>query len=160
MNRRLFVRLCLLLFLTALASGLGHAQPTTAPATKPNEKLLKGVTTPAGFDLTVFAQPPDVNYPTCLTATPRGELFVGIDDQGSLGKDQDRGRVVRCVDTDNDGIADEIKTFVKLDHPRGLIWDDADQALYVLHPPFLTRHVDTDNDGVADRSDTLVTGLT
>ncbi|MEA2711544.1 MAG: hypothetical protein QOF78_4145 [Phycisphaerales bacterium] len=123
------------------------------------DKIPKDVTAPAGFEMTLFAAPPEVNYPTCLTATPRGELFVGIDDQGSLGKDANRGRIVRCVDTDNDGAADEIKTFTKLDHPRGLVWDDATHALYVLHPPTLSRFYDDNSDGVADRSETLVTAI-
>jgi putative heme-binding domain-containing protein len=152
MNRNLCA-----LFVLAAVTGLGHAQsPTTR---RSPDEVLKGVKAPAGFAMTLFAQPPEVNYPTCLTASPRGELFVGIDDQGSLGKDKDRGRIVRCVDTNGDGVADEVKQFAKVDHPRGLVWDDAARTLYVLHPPNLTRYVDDDNDGVADRSETLVTGI-
>jgi putative heme-binding domain-containing protein len=148
------------LLLILLTTAQAQAQSTTAPATRRSAaEVLKGVKAPAGFEMTLFAQPPEVNYPACLTATPRGELFVGIDDQGSLGKDKDRGRIVRCIDADGDAVADEVKQFVKLDHPRGMVWDDAPRALYVLHPPLLTRHVDEDNDGVADRSDTLVTGI-
>src|SRR5215207_8175517 len=92
------------------------ASPATSRATsKPGaaaaaaaEKILKDVKPPAGFDMTLFAAPPDVNYPTCLAPTPRGEVFIGIDDQGSLGRDADRGRIVRCVDADDDGVADQI----------------------------------------------------
>ena len=148
-------------FFASLAVALvAHAQSTTQPATRrSSEQVLKGVKAPAGFEMTLFAQPPEVNYPACLTTTPRGEVFVGIDDQGSLGKDKGRGKIVRCVDTDGDGVADEFKQFVKLDHPRGMVWDDARRCLYVMHPPDLTRHFDDDNDGVADRSETLVTGL-
>ncbi|HZN64641.1 MAG TPA: hypothetical protein VFB66_05025, partial [Tepidisphaeraceae bacterium] len=61
---------------------------------------------PAGFDLTVFAAPPDINYPTAVAASPNGELFVAVDEMGSLGKEKGRGKVVRCVDTDSDGVAD------------------------------------------------------
>lgn len=144
-----------LLVIGALAC-FAHSGQADSPTTRSTAEVLKGVTTPAGFDLTLLAQPPDVNYPTCLTVSPRGEVFVGIDDQGSLGKDEGRGRIVRCVDKDGDGAADEIKTFAKVDHPRGLVWDDAARTLYVLHPPNLTRYVDDDNDGVAGRSETLV----
>src|SRR5687768_14789178 len=99
-----------------LAASFAHAQSTTQPATRRSaEQVLKGVKAPAGFDMTLFAQPPEVNYPACLTTTPRGELFVGIDDQGSLGKDKGRGKIVRCVDTNGDGVADEFKQFAKLD---------------------------------------------
>ena len=131
-----------------------------APASRPSAAtVLKGVAAPAGYEMTLFAAPPEVNYPTCLAATPRGDLFVGIDDQGSLGKDANRGRIVRCVDSDDDGVMDEMTTFAKVDHPRGLVWDDAARALYVLHPPMLTRYDDDDADGVADRSTTLASGL-
>src|SRR5687768_10032624 len=82
--------------------------PTTRRAAA---EVLKDVKAPAGFEMTLFAQPPEVIYPACLTVTPRGEVFVGIDEQGSLGKDKDRGRIVRCVDRDGDGVADEVKQF-------------------------------------------------
>jgi putative heme-binding domain-containing protein len=144
--------------MVAVLAPVSAARPPAAPSTS-QTKLPPGVTVPAGFDVTVFARPPEVNYPTCLAVTPRGQLFVGIDEQGSLGQEKNRGRVVRCVDRDGDGVADQITTFVKLEHPRGLLWDDAIGALYVLHPGNLTRHFDTDADGVADRADTLVTGL-
>ena len=55
--------------------------------------------------------------------------------------------------------ADQITTFAKIDHPRGLVWDDATRTLYVLHPPTLARYYDDNGDGVADRSETLVTGI-
>jgi putative membrane-bound dehydrogenase-like protein len=118
---------------------------------------IADVTAPPGFAVTLFAQPPLVNYPVCLTAAATGEVFVGIDEQGSLGKQKGRGRIVRCRDIDGDGVADEVKTFAKVDHPRGLIYDDG--SLWVLHPPTLTVFHDDNRDGKADRSDVLVTGL-
>ncbi|HEV2294676.1 MAG TPA: HEAT repeat domain-containing protein [Tepidisphaeraceae bacterium] len=151
------------LFALALVAGLALAAESTTserPTTRRSaDEVLDGVKAPAGFEMTLFAQPPEVNYPTCLTVTPRGEVFVGIDEQGSLGKDEGRGRIVRCLDIDGDGVADEFKQFAKLDHPRGLVWDDPTRSLYVLHPPNLTRHFDDDNDGVVDRSVTLITGI-
>src|SRR5918993_319354 len=103
---------------------IGAVAATPQSKRKPN-KLLDDLEAPPGFAMTLFAAPPAVNYPACLTATPRGEVFVGIDDQGSLGRDANRGRIVRCVDADDDGIAEEIKTIAKVDHPRGVVWDDA-----------------------------------
>jgi hypothetical protein len=87
-------------------------------------------------------------------------LFVGIDEMGSLGRKPGRGKVLRCVDRDGDGVADELKTFATMDHPRGLIWDGSTRTLYVQHPPFLTAYTDDDGDGVADRSEVLVKGTT
>lgn len=109
------------------------------------------------FDVTIFGQPPEVNYPVCLAAAATGEVFVGVDEQGSLGKQPGRGKVLRCVDADGDGVADQTNVFVKIDHPRGLIYDAG--SLWVLHPPFLSVHHDDDLDGVADRSETLITGI-
>jgi putative membrane-bound dehydrogenase-like protein len=115
------------------------------------------VKAPAGFDVKVFAAPPEVNYPVCLTTSATGEVFVGIDEQGSLGKDKGRGRVVRCVDVDGDGKADDIKTFATMDHPRGLIYDN--HQLWVLHPPTLSLFIDHDKDGVSDEQKTLISGI-
>jgi putative membrane-bound dehydrogenase-like protein len=118
---------------------------------------LADVVVAEGFDVQVFAEPPQVNYPVCLTTGANGEVFVGIDEQGSLGKEAGRGRIVRCVDRDGDGKADEIKTFAKVDHPRGMVYDAGN--LWVLHPPFLTLYQDTDLDGVADQSKELIRGI-
>ncbi len=63
-----------------------------------NDGLLGEIRAPAGFRVTLFARPPDIRYPTCLAAAPTGEVFVGIDENGSLDARQGRGRVVRCID--------------------------------------------------------------
>jgi putative heme-binding domain-containing protein len=114
-------------------------------------------TQPKTFDVSLFGVPPAVNYPVCLSCAPTGEVFVGVDEQGSLGKEPGGGKVLRCIDTDGDGRADKINTFAKMDHPRGLIYDDG--SLWVLHPPLLSVWHDDDRDGTADRHETLVTGL-
>jgi len=119
--------------------------------------LLKTVKAPPGFDVTLFADPPDISYTVCLAAAPNGELFVGVDENGSLGTKTNRGRIVRCIDTDGDGRADKFNVFASVESPRGLYWDDG--TLYVLHPPFLDAFHDDDGDGVADRSERLVEGL-
>ena len=64
---------------------------------------------------------------------------------------------MRCLDTNGDGKADQVNTFAKMDHPRGLIYDN--RQLWVLHPPYLTLYEDTNNDGVADKEDQLISGI-
>jgi putative membrane-bound dehydrogenase-like protein len=121
------------------------------------KSVLAGVKVPEGFEMTLFAAPPDVSYPTCLAAAPDGTVFVGVDLNGSLDAKAGRGKVVRCIDTDGDGKADKFNVFCNVDSPRGLWFDN--NTLYVLHPPTLTAYYDDNGDGVADRSEDLVTGL-
>ncbi len=83
--------------------------------------LLSGIKAPPGFEVTLFAAPPDVNYPTCLATSPEGTVYVGIDENGSLDRKEGRGKIVRCHDTDGDGKADEFKTFATIDSPRGIV---------------------------------------
>ncbi len=92
-----------------------------------------------------------------LAAGPRGELFVAVDEQGSIGRTPGGGKVLRCVDKDGDGKVDEVTVFAKMEHPRGLVYQDG--KLWVLHPPFLSVYHDTGK-GVAGKSEVLVTGLT
>src|SRR5438477_3783397 len=77
--------------------------------------VLKGVKAPPGFEVTLFAAPPKVAYPTCLSCAATGEVFVGVDENGSLDAKAGRGRVLRCVDTDGDGRADEVTVFATMD---------------------------------------------
>ncbi len=112
---------------------------------------------PEGMKATIFAQPPDVSYPTAIAAAPTGELFVAVDTEGSLGKAPGKGKVVRCIDTKGEGRADKFTTFAVMDHPRGLIYDH--NTLWVLHPPTLTVYFDDNGDGVSDRSKDLVTNI-
>ena len=118
---------------------------------------IDDVKTPDGFDVSLFAAPPQVNYPVCVTTSVEGEVFIGVDEQGSLGKEKNRGRVVRCLDIDGDGKADKFNDFAKMDHPRGLVYDNG--SLWVLHPPFLTVFRDTNGDGTSDESEVLIEGI-
>jgi putative heme-binding domain-containing protein len=65
---------------------------------------------------------------------------------------------LRCVDEDDDGKADSVTVYAKVDHPRGVVYRDG--AVWVMHPPTLSVFHDDDGDGVSDRQQVLVTGLT
>ena len=121
------------------------------------QEILGGIKAPAGFEVKVFAAPPIVNYPACVTATLAGELFVCVDRNSSLQADPGMGSILRLVDRNNDGQADEYTVFATMDSPRGAVFDG--ETLYVSHPPFSPRYRDTDGDGIADESRTLVRGL-
>ena len=142
-------------------AGTSKLPPLPKGLTRPaatRESSLEDVTAPGDFDVTLFARPPEVNYPVCLAAAADGTVFVGVDKQGSLGKKPGEGYVLRLRDTDGDGTADRINRFATMDHPRGLFFDN--HKLWVLHPPLLSVFHDDDHDGTADRHEVLISGIT
>ena len=141
-----------------LAGATSHsAAQNKAPLTA--AEILKKVSFPPEFEATVFASPPDISYPIFLSAAPDGSLFVGCDENGSLDRKADRGRVILCRDTDGDGRADRFTTFAKMDSPRGVAWDASTRTLYVMHPPKLTAYHDDNGGGVSTREEDLISGL-
>jgi putative heme-binding domain-containing protein len=138
--------------------GKDLVDPATLVASK-NAGLLREIKPTPGFEVTMFAAPPNVSYPVCLAAAPNGDVFVGCDPNGSLDQKRGRGHIIRCRDTDDDGVADQFKTFAQVDSPRGMVWDAATNTMYVQHPPMVQAYHDDDGDGVSDRVETLVEGL-
>ena len=118
---------------------------------------MAGDKVPPGFEKTYFAGPPDISYPTCISAAPTGEVFVGVDQNGSIDQQTNRGWVVRCLDTNGDGVADQFNIFARMDSPRGIVFDN--NTLYVMHPPVLEAFYDDTGCGTANRSEVLVRGL-
>ncbi len=148
------------LLLGLVAVPLAAQLPSRGPVPRDTARvasLLAQVTVPDGFEKTLFAGPPVAMYPTCLTATLTGELYVCVDPNLSLSGIRGNGRVVRLTDDNRDGVADQYTVFAEMDSPRGLIHDG--RTLYVMHPPDLTAWRDTDGDGIADVSEVLVRGI-
>lgn len=119
--------------------------------------------------MTNFAGPDIVPSPAALAVSPNGNVFVGVDMMGSLGKESGKGAIVRLVDSNNDGELDAHTEFVKVDNPRGII--AVRDQVFVLHTQFseetgiadgmnLVVYEDKDNDGVADGpSKLLIEGI-
>jgi len=116
-------------------------------------------TTPAELNITRFAGPSVTPSPACLAVAPTGEVFVGVDMIGSLGKDPGKGRILKLVDKDNDGKMDTHTDFATVDNPRGII--AMGNQVFVLHTTFSTEtgkatgmalvvFEDKDGDGKAD----------
>jgi putative heme-binding domain-containing protein len=114
---------------------------------------------PAELKITHFAGPDVTPSPSCLAVAPNGEVFVGVDMIGSLGKDPGKGSIIKLVDSNNDGKIDKHSVFAMADNPRGII-AKGDQV-FVLHTTFspetkiatgmdLVVFEDKDHDGVAD----------
>ena len=140
-----------------LATTLAAATALATPPFPKEDELLKDVKVADGFEATLFSAPPQSNYPVFIAAAPDGTLFVSSDGNGSLGRDKERGRILRLRDTDGDGRADEVKEFAKIDSPRGLVVDG--NTVYCVHPPDITAFIDKDGDGVSDEQKTLVKGI-
>ena len=143
----------------------GGAGPGNRPGNRPgaaapvdDAAFRNLVQVPDGFEATLFAGPPQVGYPVAIACEPSGAVYVAVDEQGSLGRTPGGGRILRCIDRDDDGQVDDVTTFAQVDHPRGVVWRNG--RLWVMHPPTLSVFSDRDGDGVSDDSEVLVTGLT
>ena len=105
-----------------------------------------------------FATKDHITAPTGLSVSPRGVVFVSCDPNGITGAKRQVGRVVRCEDTNDDGVADTFSNFVEgIDSPRGSCY--VDDTLYLVQPPYLVAYRDPDGDGVAEMKSVLVTNL-
>jgi putative heme-binding domain-containing protein len=113
----------------------------------------------AALLITSFAGPGITPSPACLAVAPTGEVFVGVDMMGSLGKDPGKGSIVKLIDDNNDGKADRHTQFARVDNPRGIF--PLGNQLFVLHTTFsektgkasgmdLVVFEDADQDGIAD----------
>ncbi|MBJ6367617.1 DUF7133 domain-containing protein [Snuella sedimenti] len=114
---------------------------------------------PKDILITPFAGPDIVPSPACLAVAPSGEVYVGVDMMGSLGKEPGKGSIIKLIDKDNDGKADLYSEYAKVDNPRGII--ALGDQLFVLHTTFsketgiatgmdLVVFEDKDHDDIAD----------
>ena len=114
---------------------------------------------PPELTITNFAGPEVTPSPACLAVAPTGEVYVGVDMIGSLGKDQGKGHILKLIDKDNDGKMDAHIDFADVDNPRGILVQG--NQVFVLHTTFsketgkatgmnLVVFEDKDGDGKAD----------
>ena len=156
-------RISLLFLSIAFVAGCNKQQDNCLPQERSEslafiDSLATGLNWPEELDITAFAGPDLVPSPAALAVAPSGEVFVGVDMIGSLGKDPGKGSVVRLVDCNNDGILDSYTEFAQVDNPRGIIVRG--EEVFVLHTVFgedglasgmdLVVFEDKDHDGVAD----------
>jgi putative heme-binding domain-containing protein len=123
------------------------------------ERVRPAADWPSDLKVSNFAGPDLTPSPACLAVAPTGEVFVGIDMQGSLGKIPDKGSILKLTDKNNDGKVDQHTTFARVNNPRGII--PLGDQLFVLHAVFssetgkatgmdLVVFEDKNQDGVAD----------
>lgn len=138
-------------------------QPPCQPAQRNKalesiDSLSTSLKWPQDLQITGFAGPDITPSPACLAVAATGEVFVGVDMIGSLGKEPGKGMIIKLVDCNNDGILDSHTEFAAVDNPRGLI--SMGDKVFVLHTMFskdslatgmdLVVFEDKNNDGVAD----------
>jgi putative heme-binding domain-containing protein len=123
------------------------------------DSLPKSFNCPPDLLASYFAGPDLVPSPACLAVAPTGEVFVGVDMIGSLGKTPGKGYIMKLTDVDHDGKMDKNSIFASVDNPRGII--SQGDKVYVMHTTFsketgkasgmdLVVFEDKNNDGVAD----------
>lgn len=151
-----------LIFAFLMLSGL--FKMPSASETPYNRKALKHTKAlaqdwPSDLKVTAFAGPEITPSPACLAVAPNGEVYVGVDMMGSLGKEPEKGSIIKLVDSNNDGEVDQHTQFAMVDNPRGII--ALGDQLFVLHTTFseetgkasgmdLVVFEDANQDGVAD----------
>lgn len=136
-------------------SGLYHINTTLAG----NDTPRNATNWPGEISITNFSGADLTPSPACLAVAATGEVFVGVDQIGSLGKTPGKGSIVKLIDSDHDGKVDKHTQYALVDNPRGII--SLGDQLFVLHTTFsketglasgmdLVVFEDKDNDGVAD----------
>ncbi len=131
--------------------------PAVGPST---EERFPPLIIPEGFESTLFACDPLVEYPSVIALGPRpSTLFVAHDYMTGLGVEIVRRDEIRLLaDTDDDGYADKSTVYAgEFNSIQGLAYYN--DTVFVMHAPLLTALQDTDGDGVADERDELLDGL-
>ena len=94
-------------------------EPSLAVADLKTNRLLKKITLPPGFKITLYAE--DVPNARSMTLSPNGVLFVGT---------RKKGTVYAVIDNDQDQKADQVVTIASgLNMPNGVAFRDG--HLYV-----------------------------
>jgi putative heme-binding domain-containing protein len=149
---------CAFLLLTACKNNQKDCIPASPGKLSVSvDSMSKSLNWPEELKVTGFAGPGLVPSPACLAAAATGEVYVGVDMIGSLGKKPGRGMIIKLTDCNNDGIADNHTEYAAVDNPRGIL--PIGDKLYVLHTVFndsvatgmdLVVFEDKNQDGIAD----------
>ncbi|HSI77367.1 MAG TPA: hypothetical protein VK957_15815 [Lunatimonas sp.] len=153
----LYASLALLVFSCGPKEEKITCEPSTV-ALEPLDSMAQALEWPEDLLITPFTGPDITPSPASLAVSPQGDVYVGVDMMGSLGKKPGHGKIVKLVDCNQDGIVDSYTTFAEVDNPRGII--ALGDRVFVLHTVFgedsiasgmnLVYFEDSDGDGVAD----------
>lgn len=140
--------------------------PPAAPASAPTLVPADHFTVPDGFELTVWAQSPQLRNPTNMDVDAQGRIWVteGVNYRKHAGRDKGGDRIVVLEDTDGDGRADSSHVFVQepdLVSPLGIAV--IDNQIIVSSAPDLIMYTDVDRNGrfdpAVDKREVLLSGF-
>ncbi len=106
----------------------------------------------AGWRIELVAEAPAITNPTAIVVAPDGTVYLGQDPMDMAGPPTEPADSIVAI---RDGRI--IRFAERLHAVMGLEW--VDDALYVVHAPYLSSFRDTDGDGRADERNDLVRGL-
>ena len=112
-----------------------------------------------GFQINFFVKEPHIINPSSLCFDKKGQLYVGAGPQYRHPKEDSPTDYIKIlIDSDNDGVAETVKTFAEgLNCVQAMAWKG--DELWVANAPELTVLRDTDGDDVADEYQIIYTGL-
>ena len=129
-----------------------------ATVAHPQKGRAVNVTVPEELEATLFSPNTLTPCVACIGVAPTGEVYAGVDQIGSLGKGGGKGKIIRLIDADHDGVSEAHTVYAVIDNPRGIV--PVGDKLYVLHTKwgegkkfegmFLSVLTDANGDGKAD----------
>ena len=162
---------CLALTLSIAVSVFAQepaAERPVEPEAPPPPELVpvEGFVVPDGFEITVWAQAPQLRNPTNMDVDYKGRIWVteGVNYRSHEKREEKGDRVVVLEDTDGDGIADSSHVFIQepdLVAPLGIAV--IDNQIFVSNAPDLIVYTDVDRDArwnpAVDKREVLLTGF-
>src|SRR5690606_20449362 len=114
MIKRYWIFLFSVLLFTCCKQEKDNCVPNTTPVNYPStDSLAQALNWPNDLDIHVFSGPDLTPSPACMAVAATGEVYVGVDMIGSLGKEMGKGSIERLVDCNHDGIMDSHTQFAK-----------------------------------------------
>jgi putative membrane-bound dehydrogenase-like protein len=154
----------------AVCSVLRATEPAAAaPEAKPPGPTVvpvDGFAVPEGFEITLWAQAPQLRNPTNMDVDYKGRIWVteGVNYRWHEGREKKGDRIVVLEDTDGDGRADSSHVFIQepdLIAPLGIAV--LDNKIIVSNAPDLIVYTDVDRnarwDPAIDKREVLLTGF-
>ncbi|HCO83870.1 MAG TPA: heme-binding protein, partial [Arenibacter sp.] len=122
MELNMFKKAGLILFSSIVFFSCKQGEVTCTPSTEAinypsSDSLAQVLNWPEDLDITGFSGPDLTPSPACMAVAATGEVFVGVDMMGSLGKEMNKGFIKRLVDCNHDGIMDSYTEFAQVDNP-------------------------------------------